>query len=121
MKFQIIRPHENKDGYNDIITLVKFFRDAICHSEAYPKRTNKAGQYLSYVFQTGSTSDFMGYPHLCKYDDDIACIFGQHFIYINRHIFRLYKQFADEVFKLPLYIQYKFFIDKPKLDLNQNK
>ena len=65
------------DHYNDIVSLVAFYRHAVCHSDAYTKRLNKEGQYISYSFQAGLNSILEpAVDHLCKYEDDIACIFG---------------------------------------------
>jgi hypothetical protein len=92
----------SKDSYEDVVSLIKFYRDAICHGEATNKRTNLNNQHVAYAFQVGAKPKYPGgLPHLCKYDDDIACVFGNHVLYIKRHLERLFNAFLEKVYDLP--------------------
>jgi len=81
---------QRKDGYRDINGLVKFFRDAICHQLAFDKRKiSKKMVSRASIFQIGTTrsANDIG-EHFCKYNDDIAFIMGDHYVYIKRHLIR---------------------------------
>jgi hypothetical protein len=93
-----IGKNRKKEGYNDIITLIKFFRDAVCHTEATDKRINDSQQSISFALQTGKLpKSNSGFPHLCEFDDDIACVFGNSVLYVNRHMERVFDDFFKKI------------------------
>src|SRR5688572_902218 len=77
-------------SYVNITGLVRFFRNAVCHQTAYDKRkTNKKGVSRGSIFQIGTTPSIHDPgEHFGKYNDDIAFIMGDHYIYIKRHLIR---------------------------------
>ena len=85
-----------------------------CHE----KQNANTNQYISFVFQTGSTPKYkdMPLPHLCKYDDDIAAVFGQHVLYVSRHLHRAYTELSEKVLSIPKFRPYKRLIDFKDLD-----
>ena len=70
------------------------------------------GQHIMYNFQSSlNPLEFCVGQHLCKYDDDIACVFGRHILYIKRHLEKLYKKLAEEVLNLPEIKHFKALIN----------
>jgi hypothetical protein len=109
--------NKKKNGYNDIITFIAFFRHAVCHMEDQRKKINKEGQYISYTFQAGIKDTDEGYEHLCKYTDDIAAVFGKHYIYIKRHLVRIYKELSSRAFKMSQFDVWEYLLGEKKANL----
>ncbi|MEJ8819659.1 hypothetical protein [Lacibacter sp. H407] len=82
---------KDKNSYNDAVSLIRFMRNVACHTDS-DYRITKNDKLFSFVFVTkGNESAPIELQH-CKYDDDIAAVFGDHFIYINRHIVKSYER-----------------------------
>jgi hypothetical protein len=102
-------PKKADHRYNDITSLVHFFRNATCHVNAVSRILSFDGkQKVRFVFQTGATADKpSGIPHLCKFDDDVAILMGHHVLYVRRHLQRAYDESTQYILSLPNFRLYK--------------
>jgi len=104
--------NRRKENYYDITTLIRFFRDAACHNITSKRQTRDESQTISFVYQTGKTGKKnSGIKHLCKYDDDIALLMGDHVLYIRRHLTRAYDEICEKLLSLERFHAYKTLID----------
>jgi len=98
--------------YDDILSLIKFLRNTLCHATDYKKRYNaKTDQYLAYTFRTYKDFAYSmeGFDQ-CPYPEEIAVVFGEHVIFINRHIMRIFIDLCNHVLELPDFVAYKNWV-----------
>lgn len=66
--------------YDEITSLVAYFRNAACHNGSPNRRTQKGFLFANNVFAGDG------------YRDDITIIIGDSKLFVNRHLVRLYKE-----------------------------
>jgi len=85
----------------DITDLINKIRNAICHLDSGENILDKESQ-IKFVFNSvrgkGTGFSINGKSLRSDYEDDIAFFFGEHRIYLKRHIYRILKE-AHGVFK----------------------
>ncbi len=114
MSFKDDIPVYNKsDGkYENIRDLIKYIRNTICHADDLKKRENElTGQYFAYTIRTYADFNYTveGYNQ-CPYKDEIAVVFGEHVIFVKRHLLRALHEITSIVLGLPEFIMYKNWI-----------
>jgi len=104
-------------GYNDIISLVRYFRNAACHAESNkrevrnPMPKKDEPQIIAFIFQSGDGKSVKtGLHNYCKYEDDTAALMGDHVLYIKRHLIKAYQEIYDNMLSLPRFGAYKQLI-----------
>jgi hypothetical protein len=111
-----IVPHTGKYPYDNITSLVQFFRDAAVHYESHPRRKTRNNpdgvRMKAWQFQSGGgqRSSNLG-KYLCQYEDDICLIMGDHLIYLHRHIIRTYNEVTEKLLSMKEFHTYKELVD----------
>ena len=103
---------QKSHSYNDITTLLYFFRNAICHPDAITRfETFDKNGVVSFFYQKGTESN-SGITHHCKFNDDIAILMGDHVLYVIRHIKRAYDEVSEKLLSLNQLHVYKMLLDR---------
>jgi hypothetical protein len=90
----------------DVTDLVKFMRDALCHSHIFNHWVVHGTLKASFITLYGKRSytpftDHPGIVFESAYDDDVCFFFGLQQIYLRRHIVRAVKEARKQLFPLP--------------------
>jgi hypothetical protein len=90
----------------DIDSLVKYVRDALCHPESRNNFISDTNSIATFNVLFGKASYIIrDVVYKNVYDDDICFYFGEHGIYLKRHIIRALKESISNL--LPLVQQSK--------------
>ena len=98
-----VRP---KKQVKDVTALINFVRHAVCHinednrihsgrTKGPDKERNGAGVFFNRQFGKGGIFESMQ----SRYEDDQSFAFGEHLIYLNRHIKRAYQEARERLLK----------------------
>jgi hypothetical protein len=77
------------DTVKDVDSLIKYVRDAVCHPESSNHFLPNPKTIATFNFMFGKASIISGNNvYAGIYDDDVCVFFGEHGIYLKRHIIR---------------------------------
>ena len=82
------------EGTKDITDLVAKVRGACCHLGSKSRRIRDTQSLSAFNVVAGKCTGMSlgGVQMGCEFDDDVACWFGGHRIYIGRHILRAFDE-----------------------------
>jgi hypothetical protein len=100
----------------DVTDLIRFIRDALCHSHIYNHFVVPGRIKASFFVLHGKVSHAPFKPDhdivlLSEYSDDVCFFFGLHKIYLKRHVIRAYREAAGQLLDLLPTFPNDIFID----------
>lgn len=86
-----------KGEIQNVRELIVFTRNAVCHISSNSHKLEDLNAWLSFNAQVGygCFAQINGQRFECEYADDIAFFFGEHRIYLNRHLVRAFQEARD--------------------------